>query len=289
MCAALNPTAAFVVVRPPSSSLSMTSSSSSFVTFMSEDDHGEPVNTDDQLDESYAVDGAEEESLEQEEQVEEDPETIALKEEIAKLEAELKEKRRQVEYTADQADEYSQAGYARKVAEMENMRRARSVSHFLLSILCSRQRSNSFSFLYPYLCTQMLNTSNRSSSTAALLTKFLPTMDKLKELRAKYGEDDFGKQYNALPGTLMAGFSAMGVADYSVNAREQIDQDRMIVVGEEYSAELPAGTVIREVSSGLQLEGNVIRMAECVASLGPENAAEEDDSSAEAEEEAPEA
>lgn len=100
-------------------------------------------------------------------------------------------------------------------------------------------------------------------------------MDKLKELRAKYGEDDFGKQYNALPGTLMAGFSAMGVVEYSVSAGEPVDLDRMVVVGEEHSAELPVGTVIREISPGLQLEGNVIRMAECVTSLGPENAHEE--------------
>ena len=58
----------------------------------------------------------------------EDPELTALKEEIAKQEATLKEKRRELAYTSDQADDFSQAGYARKVAEMENMRRAKSVS-----------------------------------------------------------------------------------------------------------------------------------------------------------------
>jgi molecular chaperone GrpE (heat shock protein) len=131
----------------------------------------------------------------------------------------------------------------------------------------------------------MLNTSNRSSSTAALLTKFLPTMDKLEELRAKYGEDSFGKQYNALPGTLMAGFSAMGVADFSVSAGEKMDAERMVAVAEEHSAELPARTVIREVSSGLQLEGNVIRMAECVVSLGPESNGDEQAAPAETTEE----
>jgi hypothetical protein len=94
---------------------------------MSADDHGEPVNTDDQVEEDFVAEEQTEEEP-QEEPQEEDPELVALKEEIAKLEAEVKEKRRQVEYTSDQADEYSQAGYARKVAEMENMRRARSVS-----------------------------------------------------------------------------------------------------------------------------------------------------------------
>jgi len=58
----------------------------------------------------------------------EDPEVVAIKEEIAKLESTLKEKRRELAYTSDKAEEYSKSGYARKVAEMENMRRARSVS-----------------------------------------------------------------------------------------------------------------------------------------------------------------
>ena len=58
----------------------------------------------------------------------EDPEVTALKEEIANLESELKSKKANLSYQLDQAEEYSKAGYARTVAEMENMRRARSVS-----------------------------------------------------------------------------------------------------------------------------------------------------------------
>lgn len=149
-------------------------------------------------------------------------------------------------------------------------------------------RTNLDSLVVVYLLLlQMLNTSNRSSSTAALLTRFLPTMDKLKELRGTYGEDSFGKQYNALPGTLMAGFSAMGVADFTVTAGEKMDAERMVAVAEEHSAELPAGTVIREVTAGLQLEGNVIRMAECVVSLGPEST--DGEQQQDKEEDAPEA
>lgn len=58
----------------------------------------------------------------------EDPAVVALKEEIAALESSLKSKRSTLMYTKDQLEEYSKAGYARKVAEMENMRRIRSVS-----------------------------------------------------------------------------------------------------------------------------------------------------------------
>ena len=63
-----------------------------------------------------------------EEEVPEDPEIVALKEEIAKLESELKSKQSTLAYTQDQVEEYSKTGYARKVAEMENMRRVRNVS-----------------------------------------------------------------------------------------------------------------------------------------------------------------
>lgn len=63
-----------------------------------------------------------------EEEPQEDPEVVAIKEEIAKLESTLKEKRRELAYVSDKAEDFSKSGYARKVAEMENMRRARSVS-----------------------------------------------------------------------------------------------------------------------------------------------------------------
>jgi hypothetical protein len=58
----------------------------------------------------------------------EDPELVALKEEISTMEKTLKERRVQVALTADTADEFSSAGYARKVAEMEMMRRNKRVS-----------------------------------------------------------------------------------------------------------------------------------------------------------------
>jgi hypothetical protein len=57
----------------------------------------------------------------------EDPETTAIKDEIAKMEQEIKSARRQLADINDRADDYTKTGYARKVAEMENMRRARSV------------------------------------------------------------------------------------------------------------------------------------------------------------------
>lgn len=62
------------------------------------------------------------------EEAPEDPELTALKQEIANLESDLKAKQSTLSYTQNQVDEFSKGGYARKVAEMENMRRVRSVS-----------------------------------------------------------------------------------------------------------------------------------------------------------------
>ena len=77
--------------------------------------------------EASAEDGDEGEDDEEEKEPEEDPEVTAIKKEIAELETTLKSKKSTLSYTLDQAEEYTKAGYARKVAEMENMRRIRSV------------------------------------------------------------------------------------------------------------------------------------------------------------------
>jgi len=83
---------------------------------------------DDEVDEENEP--AEEDEEEKEEQ--EDPELKALKEEIAQLEQDLKNARRKVADVSDRADDFTKTGYARRVAEMENMRRARSVRAVLL-------------------------------------------------------------------------------------------------------------------------------------------------------------
>jgi hypothetical protein len=70
---------------------------------------------------------AEEDTSEEEK---EDPDVKTLKDEIAELEKTLKAKKSQIQYLKDSNETYSKAGYARKVAEMENMRRTRSVSRF---------------------------------------------------------------------------------------------------------------------------------------------------------------
>jgi molecular chaperone GrpE (heat shock protein) len=122
---------------------------------------------------------------------------------------------------------------------------------------------------------QVLNSSNKFSATADVMTKFLPILDKLTELRETYGEDEFGKQYNALDGAMKGAFSKMDATELSIAVGDKIDTTRMVVIESEHSNDQAVDTVLRPVAMGMQLQGNVIRLAECVASLGPEPAEEE--------------
>ena len=96
-CASLASTEAFVVRSPSSmTSLSSIKSPTTTCTFMSEDDHGEPVNTDDQeVEESFITgepevqyDEQQQEGHEEEPIEEKDPELVALEKEIVKRRAE---------------------------------------------------------------------------------------------------------------------------------------------------------------------------------------------------------
>lgn len=115
-----------------------------------------------------------------------------------------------------------------------------------------------------------MNSSSREVAVASVLQSFLPIMDDFEELEQKYGNDDFGKSFSALGGTLKSAFKELGVQEYSVKEGDQVNKQRITVVEEEYSDEFPKDTVIRPVAVGMELQGNVMRMAECVASLGSE-------------------
>jgi len=100
------------------------------------------------------------------------------------------------------------------------------------------------------------------------LTQFLPVYDKLNELKAQYGEDAFGKQYNALG--LQSSFASLGVTEFALALGDTVDASRMVVTESVHSDAAAANCVLEPLSTGLELDGNIVRMAECVASLGPE-------------------
>jgi hypothetical protein len=89
------------------------------------DTKGEPFVAEEE--EQQQVEEEEEETVVLPTPKEEDPEMVALKQEIVNLESALKAKQRELSYQEEQVDHYSKTGYARKVAEMETMRRSRSV------------------------------------------------------------------------------------------------------------------------------------------------------------------
>jgi len=82
--------------------------------------------------EDEAAEGGDEQASEasaEEEEPQEDPEVTALKASIAELEATQAATKSKLQYELDRCEEYSKSGYARKVADMENMKRVRSVSN----------------------------------------------------------------------------------------------------------------------------------------------------------------
>ena len=121
----------------------------------------------------------------------------------------------------------------------------------------------------------MLASSNKSGAMAGVLTSFLPVLDHLGHLQDQYGDDDFGKSYNALQGIMRQVFTDLGATEYTVNTGDKVDMIRMNAIESVHSAAHPADTVIQPLTLGWELQGNVIRAAECVTSLGPEKVEEE--------------
>ena len=119
-------------------------------------------------------------------------------------------------------------------------------------------------------------TSSQSSATAGVLRDFLPVYDTLNALKSQYENDPFGSSYSEL--TLHKTFANLGVVDYNVEPGETVNNFRMKVLESEMSTDFDKDTVIRQVVPGLELDGNVIRAASCVASSGVPGHNEEESS-----------
>lgn len=213
---------------------STTSTTSATMLSMAEDDEA-----------SAAAEGEEISDAEEEQEEQgppQDPEVTALKESIAKLESTLADKKSKLQYELEQCEEYSKSGYARKVADMENMKRVRS----------------------------NIASTSQSSATAAVLKQFLPMYDTLNTLKETYENDEFGAKFSEL--NLQQTFSKLGVTDFEVQVGEKVNNFRMKVLESEVSADgsQAKDTILRQVAPGMELDGNVIRAALCVSSLGAE-------------------
>jgi molecular chaperone GrpE (heat shock protein) len=116
-----------------------------------------------------------------------------------------------------------------------------------------------------------MQSSNKETAVAAVVQNFLPVLDELKTLKEAYGEDEFGSKYAGLTGAMLGGLKELGVEEFTVAEGDAVNPQRVSVVEEEFSEEVEKGSIIRPVSMGMEVAGNVMRLAQVVASLGSES------------------
>lgn len=178
-----------------------------------------------------------------EEEVKEDPEITAIKEEIANLESELKAKRIEASRTMDLADDYSERGYQRKCAEMDNYRRTVSAT----------------------------SNSNLQAAKANILQSLLPNLDDLNNIVYNYSNNEFAQSYSALRNDFASSLASMGVSEYIPEIGSVMDTRRCHVLSEQEVDEVDdAGIILSVEREGYDVDGNVIRLAEVVVSKGKE-------------------
>lgn len=185
---------------------------------------------------------------ETEEEPKEDPEITALKEEIASLESELKAKRVELSKTQDLADDYTEKGYQRKCADMENMRRMRSAA----------------------------SSSSVAIAKANVIQSFLSNLDYLNYIDEFLADNEFAKSYKALKNDFEGTLKSMDLAELTVEVGSKMDTRFCKVVGEEVSEDGEAGVILRVEKGGYEVAGNVIRLAEVVVSVAKEEPKEEE-------------
>jgi molecular chaperone GrpE (heat shock protein) len=115
-----------------------------------------------------------------------------------------------------------------------------------------------------------MQSSNEFTAVAGVVSEFLPVLDELQRLKALYEGDAFGKNYNAMAGNLQTALLELGVEEYAIPVGSPVDGRRVVVVDTEYSDKFAKNTIVRPLKLGLEIKGNVVRLAECVASLGSE-------------------
>ena len=194
-----------------------------------------------------------EEAENEEEEVEDELET--LKREIAEMENTLKNKNRELDSIEKMGEQYTDGGYARKVAEMEEFRKSKSAA----------------------------SANTKMTVRASVLQKFLPILDELQTLVEKHEGDEFAKKYAALSWDFNNSLTGMGVTEYSVAEGDATDSRRVNSVEKEHSETVPKGCVIEAIDTGYEIDGNVMRMAAAVVSLGPEAEATDEAKEAESE------
>jgi molecular chaperone GrpE (heat shock protein) len=174
---------------------------------------------------------------------EEDEEVMALKKEIAALEGTLHTKRVECSRLEDMVEDFSEAGYLRKCADMENIRKRSVSSH---------------------------QTSKYISRASVLQKHFVPILEEMSTLQQKYANTPNGKSYDTLRSDMMLALQKkIDVSTFDSIVGKEVNKQRDDIVGYEASDTIPKGMVVRSVKSGLEVHGNIVCPAQCIVSQGP--------------------
>ena len=98
---------------------------------------------------------------------------------------------------------------------------------------------------------------------------FLPVLERLNELNQEFATNTFAvKNYATLSSSYASALKGMGLVEYTPDVGSKVDSIRVNVVQEEVSdlfAE--SGYIISIMKKGYELNGNIVRAAEVVASI----------------------
>lgn len=177
---------------------------------------------------------------------------------ISSLEATLRSKRNSISDVKESASRYSKNGTLRLVAELADYKK-------------SRARSKA---------------SDEARGKARKIDPFLPILDELTALKGTFPEDaeKVSTQFASLGGDLLSNLEAIGLKSFGAEAgTDRYLISRHTAIRKEYSDIIPEGYIMEVLVEGLEVEGNIVREAEVVVSLGVEKEVVEEDAKEEEE------
>jgi molecular chaperone GrpE (heat shock protein) len=118
-----------------------------------------------------------------------------------------------------------------------------------------------------------MQSSNKDASQANVVQNFLIIWDELTELKHDNTDESsssFGIKYHGLVDSFASAMRQLGVESYDAIVGETMDPIRVTIVEREFSDLYPPNTIIHSSKPGLELRGNVLRLAQAIVSKGPE-------------------
>lgn len=168
-----------------------------------------------------------------------------LKKEISTLETTICHKRRRLSNLQSLTDDYSQSGFARKVAELDSLRKNLNLVH----------------------------QSHVNKSMALVMKIFLPVLDYLLELNERYEreQNDFAiKGYGALASEMKDCLYGLGLERSNIQVGSPFNRNQMKVlrVVENQSPEElklhDSECVVEVIKDGYKYKGNFVRLADVI-------------------------